>query len=84
MAEDRVDELKEQGINAKLMFVGSKAHEYFKKRGDKYDIEELYSFGDTVTAENAQKVTNDMKTMFLTGDIDKFEVIYTNCRSLVS
>ena len=25
-----------------------------------------------------------MKTMFLTGEIDKFEVIYTNCRSLVS
>lgn len=84
MAEERCAKLKEQGINAKLLFVGTKAHEYFNKRKEQYDIEELYSFGDTITAENAQKVTNDMKTMFLTGDIDKFEVIYTNCRSLIS
>lgn len=29
-------------------------------------------------------MTGNMTTMFLTGDIDKFEVIYTNCRSLIS
>lgn len=85
MAEQRCEQLKEQGINVKLLFVGSKAHEYFKKRGDKYDIAEFYTeFGDNVTAENAQKVTGDMKTMFLTGEIDKFELIYTNCKSLIS
>ena len=32
MAEDRCKQLKEQGVNAKLLFVGTKAHEYFKKR----------------------------------------------------
>ena len=32
MTEERVKSLKEAGINAKLIFVGSKAHEYFKKR----------------------------------------------------
>lgn len=53
MAEDRCQELQKQGINAKLMFVGTKAHEYFNKRSDDYNIEELYSFGDTVTAEDA-------------------------------
>lgn len=56
VAEERVKELNKQGISAKLLFVGSKAHEYFKKRKE-YDIETLYDFGDTITAENAQKVT---------------------------
>ena len=85
MAEERCANLKEQGINVKLMFVGKKAHEYFKKRGDKYDIAEYYEeFGDNVTAENAQKITNDMKNMFMSEEIDKFELVYTNCRSLVS
>ena len=25
-----------------------------------------------------------MKSMFLTGDVDKFEIVYTNCRSLIA
>ena len=82
IAEERVQELKKQGIHAKLFFVGTKGHEYFKKRKD-YDIETVYSFGDTVTAANAQKVTDDLSNMFLAGDIDKFELVYTNCKSLI-
>jgi len=32
MTEARINELKEQGIGAKLVFVGKKAYEYFAKR----------------------------------------------------
>ena len=44
MVENRINELKEQGIGAKLVFAGKKAHEYFAKRD--VEIEHLYNFTD--------------------------------------
>lgn len=32
MTEARIEELRSQGIEPKLIFVGKKAHDYFKKR----------------------------------------------------
>ena len=83
LAEQRYKELEAQGIKCKMLFVGSKAHDYFKKRPD-FDIAENYEgFKDPVAAADAQKVSQDIQNMFLAGDIDKFEMVYTNCRSLV-
>lgn len=82
IAEERIKELKEQGIGAKLVFAGKKAHEYFAKRD--VDIEELFNVGDTVTAKEARAVTDRLTSLFLSGEADKIELIYTNCKSLLA
>lgn len=57
MAEERIKYLEEAGVGCKLIFVGKKAAEYFKRRNEKdgknYDISNVYEFGDTITAANA-------------------------------
>lgn len=83
-AEERVKALAEQGVKAKLIFAGKKAADYFKRRGDKYDIAKTFNFGQTITAEDATMVTNEIKNLFLAGEVDKIEIIYTNFESLVS
>jgi F-type H+-transporting ATPase subunit gamma len=44
LTEQRVKELNDQGIKAKLVFTGQKAHEYFKRRSEDYDIVTGFDF----------------------------------------
>ena len=82
-AEERVKVLAEQGVKAKLIFAGKKASDYFKRRGDQYDIVKTFNFGQTISADDATKVTSEINNLFLAGEVDKIEIIYTNFESLV-
>ena len=57
--------MKSKGINAKLVFTGKKAYEYFKKRSDQYDIVKGFDFEKDLTLTDSAKVTNLLKEMFL-------------------
>lgn len=67
-----------------MLFAGKKASDYFKRRGDKYDIVNTYNFGNTITAKDSQDISQEITNMFLARDVDKIELIYTNFESLVS
>ena len=82
MTENRIAQLKEQGIGAKLVFAGKKAHEYFEKRDT--EIEKVYNFNENITADDARSVTETLTNLYLSGEADKIELIYTNCKSLLA
>ena len=67
-----------------MLFAGKKASDYFKRRGDRYDIVNTYNFGNTITAKDSQDISQEITDMFLARDVDKIELIYTNFESLVS
>ena len=80
MTENRVKELNEQGIKCKLVLVGKKAQEYFKKRD--FDIEDQFNIITTITSEDAYHIMNTLVNLWESGEADKIEIIYTNFISL--
>jgi len=82
-AETRARELTEQGIAYKYILVGRKAIQYFQRR--EASILNTYDNPEKIpTAENASEVSDDILAGFLSGAIDRVELIYTKFISLIS
>ncbi len=82
-AETRARELTEQGIDYKYILVGRKAIQYFQRR--EAPILNTYDNPEKIpTAENASGVSDEMLAAFLSGSIDRVELIYTKFISLIS
>ncbi|MEM7578768.1 MAG: F0F1 ATP synthase subunit gamma [Cyanobacteria bacterium P01_A01_bin.80] len=82
-AENRIKELKAEGVNYKLVLVGRKAVQYFQRR--EAPIEASYSGLEQIpTAEEASKISDELLSLFLSESVDRIELIYTKFVSLVS
>jgi F-type H+-transporting ATPase subunit gamma len=82
-AEMRAKELEEQGINCKLVLIGRKATQYFQRR--EVPIQTTFPSPEQVpTADNASEVAEEMTSLFLSGTVDRVELIYTKFVSLIS
>ncbi|MEM1172638.1 MAG: F0F1 ATP synthase subunit gamma [Cyanobacteria bacterium P01_H01_bin.35] len=82
-AETRARELREQGINCKYILVGRKAIQYFQRR--EAPILNTYDNPEKIpTAENASGVSDEMLAGFMSGSIDRVELVYTKFISLIS
>ncbi len=82
-AETRARELTEQGIDYKYILIGRKAIQYFQRR--EVPILNTYDNPEKIpTAENASGVSDDILAGFLSGSIDRVELIYTKFISLIS
>ena len=82
-AETRARELTEQGIDYKYILIGRKAIQYFQRR--EVPILNTYDNPEKIpTAENASGVSDDILADFLSGSIDRVELIYTKFISLIS
>ena len=82
-AETRARELTEQGIDYKYILVGRKAIQYFQRR--EVPILNTYDNPEKIpTAENASALSDEMLADFLSGSIDRVELIYTKFISLIS
>ena len=87
MAERRVKELIEQGINVKLLLAGTKGQVYFKRNwsnNDKVTVEANYSMNPTVSSALSREICDNAISNFYAGDIDRIELVYTKFVSLIN
>jgi len=82
-AEARYNELKEQGIDCRLLLVGKKGASYFKNR-PQYEVCKIVDMGQMPTTAEAQAVSDEIFSSFVSEDVDKVELIYTKFVSLIS
>ena len=75
-AEGQVKQEVLAGHDYSLVLVGRKAEGYFRFRG--YRIQQAYAgFSDTPTYENARQIGQLVVDLYLSGEIDAVELIYT-------
>jgi F-type H+-transporting ATPase subunit gamma len=82
-AEERTKELKAEGVAYTLVLVGRKATQYFQRR--EQPIEATYTSLEQIpTAAEAAKIADELLALFLSGTVDRVELIYTKFVSLIS
>ncbi|NEQ32773.1 MAG: F0F1 ATP synthase subunit gamma [Leptolyngbya sp. SIO4C5] len=82
-AEIRAKELEKEGVGYKYVIVGRKANQHFKRR----DVPISASFTELEqipTAEEASNIADELLSLFLSGTVDRVELVYTKFVSLIS
>jgi F-type H+-transporting ATPase subunit gamma len=82
-AEARANELKAEGIDYKFVIVGRKATQYFQRRNQPIDAN-YTGLEQIPTAAEANKIADELLSLFLSESVDRIELIYTRFVSLVS
>lgn len=80
LTKEVVDVYCSQGVEVEIMPVGKKMHEFFKKQGVKTIDTLLQQAGAPVYAEIAT-VAKELMQRFISGEIDKIELVYTHFQS---
>merc|ERR1712151_912958 len=84
-AENRVAELKAQGVEVELITIGNKASQYFKKRTDTVaPVRKVVPCGQSPTAEQASEIASEMLSSYYAGELDRIELLYTSFISMIS
>lgn len=82
-AEIRAQELAAEGKDYKMVIVGRKAMQYFKRRN--YPIDATYTGLEQIpTSVEAAQIGDELLSLFLSETVDRVEMIYTKFVSLVS
>ncbi|MEG3844745.1 F0F1 ATP synthase subunit gamma [Microcoleus sp. herbarium14] len=82
-AENRAKELKAEGVEYKFILVGRKATQYFQRR--EQPIDATYTNLEQIpTAPEAAMIADELLSLFLSGTVDRIELIYTKFVSLIS
>ncbi|NEO30727.1 MAG: F0F1 ATP synthase subunit gamma [Symploca sp. SIO3C6] len=82
-AENRAQELKQQGIDYRYVLVGRKAKQYFERRNQPIDAE-YTGLEQIPTADEASMIADELLSLFLSESVDKVELVYTKFVSLIS
>lgn len=82
-AEQRAQELKTEGIEYKYLTIGRKATQYFERRNAPIDSKYI-GLGQIPSADEASMISDQLTSLFLSGEIDRVELIYTKFVSLIS
>ena len=82
-AENRAKELKAEGVEYKYILVGRKATQYFQRR--EQPIDATYTNLEQIpTAPEAAMIADELLSLFLSGTVDRIELVYTKFVSLIS
>jgi F-type H+-transporting ATPase subunit gamma len=82
-AENRAKELQAQGVAYQYILVGRKAVQYFTRR--EQPIAAKFSGLDQIpNAQEANLIVDEIISSFLSGEIDRVELVYTRFVSLIS
>jgi F-type H+-transporting ATPase subunit gamma len=82
-AENRAKEIKAEGLDYKYVLVGRKATQYFQRR--EQPIDATYANLEQIpTAPEAAMIADELLSLFLSGTVDRIELIYTKFVSLIS
>lgn len=80
----RVRQLEEMGVKVQLVVVGNKARQFFRRRADKYTVAKSFTLGQTPGTKEAQAVADEIFAQFVSGEVDKVELVYTKFVSLIA
>ncbi|HHT36619.1 MAG TPA: ATP synthase F1 subunit gamma [Firmicutes bacterium] len=72
-----------QGKNEKLLVIGSKGHEYFKKRG-KNIVRTITDVADAQVYYGSESVAKWAADLYLSGEVDEVFIVYTQFESLLN
>lgn len=82
-AEREVMALRSEGRDYSLILIGKKAESYFRFRN--YRIDAVYhGMSDTPRFDDARTVADTVSDLFIGGEVDQVELIYTRFLSLAS
>jgi F-type H+-transporting ATPase subunit gamma len=82
-AEQRARELQADGVVVKMIVVGRKASQYFRRRD--YDIAAAYDGLEQIpSASEASQIADELLSLFLSATVDRVELVYTKFVSLIS
>jgi F-type H+-transporting ATPase subunit gamma len=81
--EQRIKELKAEGVNYKLVTVGRKATQYFERRQAPID-KSYVGLEQIPSSAEASKIADELLSLFLSESVDRVELIYTKFVSLIS
>jgi F-type H+-transporting ATPase subunit gamma len=81
-AEQRINELKEQGINYQLVVAGRKAAQYFERRNAPIAAK-FINLEQIPTADEAGTIGDELLSLFLSETVDRVELVYTRFISLI-
>ncbi|MFN3925888.1 MAG: F0F1 ATP synthase subunit gamma [Pseudanabaenaceae cyanobacterium] len=82
-AEQRAQELKEQGVNYTFITIGRKATQYFTRRNQPI-LAKFTNLSQVPTLKEAEQIVDEITSAFLGDKLDRVELIYTKFVSLVS
>jgi F-type H+-transporting ATPase subunit gamma len=82
-AENRAKELTASNIEYTYIFVGRKAVQYFSRRERPIDSK-FTELEQIPTADEAAQIADQLLSLFLSGTVDRVELVYTKFVSLVS
>ncbi len=82
-AENRAKEIKAEGLDYKYVLVGRKATQYFQRREQPIDATYM-NLEQIPTAPEAALIADELLSLFLSGTVDRVELIYTKFVSLIS
>merc|ERR1719388_299231 len=71
--EARIEELKEQDIEAELIVIGNKGSTYFKKR--ETPVRKMIPCGQAPTTEQASEIANELLASYYAGELDRIELL---------
>lgn len=78
----RLNELKKQGVDVKMLTIGKKANNWFKRRG--VPIVKYFETPSAPTSEFASEVSDEVLNTFLSGECDRVELLYTSFVSMIA
>lgn len=80
--ESRIKELEAAGVQVELVCIGNKGMIYFKNRP--VTVRRTFQCTQAPTAEQATAVSDELLAEYLSGEVDRIELIYTRFVSLIS
>jgi F-type H+-transporting ATPase subunit gamma len=83
--EAHARQAKEKGIDVSLLPVGKKIHDYFRRRAWEVrpEAESYRSINQQLPVDFLQKLTEAITGLFLTGECDRVDLIYTEFKSAI-
>lgn len=80
--EDRISELSAAGVAVELVTIGNKGTLYFKRR--ETAIRRSFGCGQAPTANEASEISDELLAEYISGEVDRVELIYTKFVSLIA
>ncbi|KAJ4801387.1 ATP synthase gamma chain [Rhynchospora pubera] len=81
-AEQRMEQLKQLGIEYTVVSVGKKGNSYFQRR-PYIPVDRFLESASLPTTKDAQAIADDVFSLFVSEEVDKVELLYTKFVSLV-
>ncbi|KAJ3705327.1 hypothetical protein LUZ61_009032 [Rhynchospora tenuis] len=81
-AEERMEQLKQLGIEYTVVSVGKKGNSYFQRR-PYIPVDRFLESSSLPNTKDAQAIADDVFSLFVSEEVDKVELLYTKFISLV-